>query len=134
MLSIATGHSIRYFTDAVAKGRESYYTGAGAAALGLEGEVDADLMEAVYTRLLDPRDPAAHSRDTWDEAAPLAAGHRKHRSADEVYDALGLIRAGRRPLSQVEAPRRRCPSLSQPSGRGSNPAVPTGLTCRNAES
>jgi transposase len=55
-----TGHSIRYFTDAVAKGRESYYTGAvaageppgrwygaGAAALGLEGEVDADLMEGL---------------------------------------------------------------------------------------
>ncbi|GAA1302315.1 hypothetical protein GCM10009610_11270 [Pseudonocardia xinjiangensis] len=31
MLSIATGHSIRYFTDAVAKGRESYDTGAVAA-------------------------------------------------------------------------------------------------------
>jgi hypothetical protein len=62
--------------------------GAGAAALGLEGEVDADLMEAIYTRLLDPRDPAAHSRDTWGEAVPLAAGHRKYRSADDVYDAL----------------------------------------------
>ena len=62
--------------------------GAGAAALGLEGDVDADLMEAVYTRLLDPRDPAAHSRATWEVAVPLAAGHRKYRSADEVYDAL----------------------------------------------
>ena len=115
MLSIATGHSIRYFTDAVAKGRESYYTGAvaageppgrwygaGAAALGLEGEVDADLMEAVYTRLLDPRDPAAHSRDTWDEAAPLAAGHRKYRSADEVYDALLEANPGAGPEQRAE--------------------------------
>jgi hypothetical protein len=104
VLSIATGHSVRYLTDAVAKGRENYYTGAvaageppgrwygaGAAALGLEGEVDADLMEAIHTRLLDPRDPAAHARETWDDAAPLAAGHRKYRSADEVY--AGLLEA-----------------------------------------
>ena len=80
MLSVHRGHSTRYLTDEVATAREGYYTGAvvageppglwwgaGAETLGLRGEVDADLMEAIYTRLLDPRDPAAHNRDTWDE-------------------------------------------------------------------
>ena len=101
MLSVHRGHSVRYLTDEVAKAREGYYTGAvaageppglwwgnGAQTLGLTGEVDADLMEAVYTRLLDPRDPAAHDRATWDGAAPLAAGHRKYRTAEQVYAAL----------------------------------------------
>ena len=76
MLSVHRGHSTRYLTDEVATAREGYYTGAvvageppglwwgaGAETLGLRGEVDADLMEAIYTRLLDPRDPAAHDRD-----------------------------------------------------------------------
>ncbi len=81
VLSIEAGHDVRYLTDAVAKGRESYYTGAvaageppgrwygaGAEILGLADEVDADLMEAVYTHLLDPRDAAAHDREMWTEA------------------------------------------------------------------
>jgi conjugative relaxase-like TrwC/TraI family protein len=101
VLSIATGHDVGYLTKAVAGGREGYYSGAvaagepaglwygtGATGLGLTGEVDADLMEAVYSKLLDPRDPAAHSRATWGEAEALAAGHRKYRSADEVYKGL----------------------------------------------
>ena len=101
MLSVHRGHSTRYLTDEVATAREGYYTGAvvageppglwwgaGAQTLGLRGEVDADLMEAIYTRLLDPRDPAAHNRDTWDEAAILSAGHRKYRSAEEIYAEL----------------------------------------------
>jgi conjugative relaxase-like TrwC/TraI family protein len=101
MLSIANGHDVGYLTGPVAGGREGYYTGAvaagepaglwygaGAEALGLTGEVDADLMEAVYANLLDPRDPATHSRSTWGEAETLAAGHRTYRSADEVYAGL----------------------------------------------
>ena len=89
VLSIKPGHDVGYLTKAVAGGREGYYTGAvdageppglwfgaGAEKLGLTGEVDADLMEAVYTHLLDPRDPATQSRSTWGEAPPLAAGHR----------------------------------------------------------
>ncbi len=104
MLSIKTGHDVRYLTKAVAEAREGYYTGAvatgeppglwwgaGAEALGLSGEVDADLMEAIFTHLLDPRDPATHSRSTWGEAGMLAAGHRKYRSAEEIYK--GLIEA-----------------------------------------
>src|SRR4051812_16486315 len=101
MLSIKTGHDVGYLTKAVAQAREGYYTGAvatgeppglwwgaGAQALGLMGEVDADLMEAIYTHLLDPRDPAAHSRSTWGEAGSLAAGHRRYRTASEIYDGL----------------------------------------------
>ncbi|MDT0348133.1 MobF family relaxase [Pseudonocardia charpentierae] len=101
MLSIAVGHDVGYLTGPVAGGRESYYTGAvaagepaglwygrGAEGLGLAGEVDADLLEAVYTHLLNPRDPAAQSRSTWGEAAALAPGHRNYRSADDVYAEL----------------------------------------------
>src|SRR2546421_604999 len=104
MLSLGPGHDTRYFTDAVATGREGYYTGAvaggeppgiwygsGATALGLAGEVDADLMEAIYTNLLDPRDPRTHDRSTWGQAPMLSAGHKRYQTADELYDkALAL--------------------------------------------
>lgn len=103
MLSIAKGYDTAYLTGAVSAGREGYYTGAvaagepaglwygaGADELGLAGEVDAGLMEAVYGSLLDPRDPAAHDRASWSEAAPLAVGHRHYRCADDIYtDLLG---------------------------------------------
>ncbi|HEY3896038.1 MAG TPA: relaxase domain-containing protein, partial [Pseudonocardiaceae bacterium] len=69
MLSYKSGHSIDYLTDAVATGRESYYTGAtaageppgrwygaGAAALGLTGEVDHEVIANLYGKFLDPRD------------------------------------------------------------------------------
>ncbi|WP_298797136.1 MobF family relaxase [Pseudonocardia sp. 73-21] len=101
MLSVHRGHSVRYLTDEVAKAREGYYTGAvaageppgqwwgrGAETLGLAGDVDADLMEAVYTHLRDPRDHAARDRTTWDQAAALAAGHRKYRAAEQIYAGL----------------------------------------------
>src|SRR4051794_15511836 len=93
MLSVHRGHSTRYLTDEVATAREGYYTGAvaageppglwwgaGAETLGLRGEVDADLMEAVYTRLLDPRDPASE--------ATLGSGHRRYKTAEEIYAGL----------------------------------------------
>ncbi|MGD9525311.1 MobF family relaxase [Pseudonocardia sp.] len=115
MLSISTGHDVGYLTKAVAQAREGYYTGAvaageppglwfgkGAEALGLGGEVDADLMEAVYTHLLDPRDPAAGARSTWGEAAPLAQGHRKYRTADQVYEALLETNPGAGPERRAE--------------------------------
>lgn len=97
MLSIVAGHDVNYLTGPVAGGREGYYTaataageppglwyGAGAEALGLRGEVDADLIEAIYMHLRDPRDPAAHNRATWDNAAALGNGHRKYRSAEDI--------------------------------------------------
>ena len=101
VLSVDEGHDVGYLTKAVAQGRESYYTGAvavseppglwygaGAEKLGLRGEVDADLMEVVYSHLRDPRDPATHNRETWADAPALAKAHRKYRSADEVYAGL----------------------------------------------
>ncbi|WP_210032628.1 MobF family relaxase [Pseudonocardia parietis] len=104
MLSLAVGHDVGYLTGPVSGGREGYYTGAvaagepaglwygaGAERLGLTGEIDPDLIEAVYMHLADPRDPAAHSRASWGEAAPLAAPHRKYRPGDEIY--AGLIAA-----------------------------------------
>jgi conjugative relaxase-like TrwC/TraI family protein len=101
MLSLSTGHDTRYLTDAVAGGREGYYTGAVAAGeppgrwygagiddLGLRGQVDETVMEAVFSRLLDPRDPASRDRETWENAEQFARGHRAYRSAEQIYDGL----------------------------------------------
>ncbi|MDQ3762169.1 MAG: relaxase domain-containing protein [Actinomycetota bacterium] len=99
MLSVSSGYDTRYLTEAVGGGREGYYSaavtageppgqwyGSGAALLGLAGEVDADLMEAIYKELLDPRDPAAHDRSTWSEAWTLGADHKNYRTAEEIYE------------------------------------------------
>ncbi|MGH3827633.1 MAG: MobF family relaxase, partial [Pseudonocardiaceae bacterium] len=102
MLSVAKGYDTRYLTDAVGGGREGYYTGAvaagepaglwygaGAVELGLAGEVDAELLEALYSHLRDPRHDAAHDRERWGQAPLLGGAHRVYRSASEVYaDAL----------------------------------------------
>lgn len=102
MLSISSGYGTGYLTDAVAGGREGYYVaatevsgepagvwyGRGAEFLGLTGEVDPVLLEAVYSRLLDPRDPASHSRATWGEAQSLARGHQNYRTPAEIYGEL----------------------------------------------
>ena len=61
MLSMHTGYDTAYLTDAVGSGQAGadYYTGAegeppgywqgaGAAALGLDGQVDAEVMRALY--------------------------------------------------------------------------------------
>ena len=100
VLGFSKGYSVSYLTGPVASGREGYYTGAvavgeppgqwwgaGARALGLAGDVDADLMEAIYARLLDPRDEAAHTRARWAEASTLGAAHKKYSTADELYRA-----------------------------------------------
>ena len=100
MLSIARGYDIGYLLGPVAGGREGYYTGAvaageppgvwfgaGAKLLGLRGEADAEQMEAIYSHLLDPRDPASASRATWGEAATLGKPHKNFRTADDIYAA-----------------------------------------------
>jgi conjugative relaxase-like TrwC/TraI family protein len=115
MLSIARGYDVGYLLGPVGGGREGYYTGAvaageppgrwygaGAAELGLHGDVDADLMEAIYKRLLDPRAPETHSRATWDEAPALAPGHRAYRSADEIYADLVATEEGAGPERRAE--------------------------------
>lgn len=90
MLTIGKGYATSYLTNTAA-GREAYYTtavaagepagtwsGAGAAVLGLSGDVDADQLEAIYHRLIDPRDPDATLGDP-----PY-----RHRSAETIYREL----------------------------------------------
>jgi conjugative relaxase-like TrwC/TraI family protein len=100
MLGFAKGYSVSYLTGPVQSGREGYYVnavaageppglwwGAGARELGLVGEVDSELMEAIFARLLDPRDEAAHSREEWAAARTLGAAHKRYSTPDELYRA-----------------------------------------------
>ncbi|WP_436493409.1 MobF family relaxase [Actinokineospora sp. HUAS TT18] len=100
MLTISSGHSASYLTDAVATGRENYYTGAvaageppgrwsgrGAAALGLTGLVDTQDMTALYERFIDPRDPGFKNPAEWDGASTLGHAGRAYLSAEELYAA-----------------------------------------------
>ncbi|PZS26559.1 MAG: TrwC relaxase [Pseudonocardiales bacterium] len=99
MLRIASGHSVDYYLDAVAAGREGYYTGAviegeppgrwygrGAVALGLSGLVDAQDMTAVYKHFVDPRD-AERFKDPerWAEADTLGHTGRAYLTAEQLY-------------------------------------------------
>jgi conjugative relaxase-like TrwC/TraI family protein len=101
VLSVWAGTDPRYLLDQVAKGREGYYVdavvageppghwfGAGAQTLGLRGEVSADLMEAIYTHGLDPRDPLSRSRDTWRHARRLGAAPKRYRKPEAIYRDL----------------------------------------------
>jgi len=98
---MSKGYDTAYLTDAVASGREGYYTGAevagepqglwygaGAEALGLTGEVDAETMTALFAHRLDARDPAAASMATWGEAATLGRKGKAFKTKDEIYEAL----------------------------------------------
>lgn len=100
-LSIGKGYDTDYLTDAVEGGREGYYTGAeavgepaglwhgaGAAALGLVGEVHAQDMKALYSHRIDPRDPAAGRMSTWGEAATLGNKPRAFKTPEQRYAAL----------------------------------------------
>lgn len=97
MLSISSGHSAEYLTGQVAQGRENYYIdatttgeppgrwwGTGAAAFGLEGEVDNDVMTALYTHFLDPRDPRFADPATRDQAARLGRAPGRYKTVEEV--------------------------------------------------
>jgi conjugative relaxase-like TrwC/TraI family protein len=98
VLTIYPGHSADYLLDAVATGRENYYTGAvaageppgrwygaGAEALGLAGLVDAQEMQALYEHFLDPRDPAFKDPSNWERCTTLGHTGRAYKSADELY-------------------------------------------------
>jgi hypothetical protein len=100
VLTISSGHSAAYLLDAVATGRENYYTGAvaageppgrwygtGADALGLSGLVDHQDMTALYERFLDPRDERFRDPQQWDQAATLGHTGRRYRTEEELYDA-----------------------------------------------
>lgn len=101
VLTISAGTDPRYLTEQVAAGREGYYTdavvtgeppgvwwGSGAQQLGLEGVVDAELLSAVYSHGLDPRDPLARDRATWSTARRLGRPPRRYRRPAEIYAAL----------------------------------------------
>ena len=120
MLSIGSGHSASYLTDAVAAGRENYYTGAvaageppgrwygrGAKRLGLTGLVDTQDMTALYERYLDPRDEAFRDPGRWDDAATLGHTGRRYLTEDEIYAAALAAEPGadaeRRAALLVEA-------------------------------
>jgi hypothetical protein len=100
VLRIQAGHSVTYYLDAVATGRESYYTGAvaegeppgrwygvGAAALGLSGLVDAQDATAVYAHFVDPRDARFRDPEKWSEAETLGHTGRRYQSAEQLYAA-----------------------------------------------
>jgi conjugative relaxase-like TrwC/TraI family protein len=100
MISLSSGHSAEYLTSAVARGRESYYTGAAdageppgrwggraAAELGLSGEVDHRDMEALYSHFIDPRDERFRRSDQWADAQRLGRPPRKYASASAALDA-----------------------------------------------
>lgn len=100
MLSVTSGHGADYLTGAVAGGRESYYLdasvageppgmwrGRGAADLGLEGEVDARAMEAIYGELQDPRDAHFLHPQTASECIRLGSAPRAYRTPDAVVSA-----------------------------------------------
>jgi AAA domain-containing protein/TrwC relaxase len=99
-VTIASGHRIGYYLSQVAKGRENYYTraveqgepagvwnGDGARDLGLDGEVDPRDLEAVFSHLVDPRDPGFRNREAWPAAAKLGKPPRKYKSPDELFAA-----------------------------------------------
>jgi conjugative relaxase-like TrwC/TraI family protein len=88
VLSFSIGHSIDYLTEQVAAGREAYYSdaiaageppgrwsGIGAVALGLSGEVDTDTISALYGRFMDPRDGVT----------VLGNPYRNYAKAEELY-------------------------------------------------
>ena len=123
MLSLSSGHSARYLLDAVAAGRENYYTGAvaagepagrwygeGAAKFGLTGLVDSQDMIALYERFLDPNDPAFKDPSQWDTAATLGHTGLNFRTAEQIYQQLLDTEPGadavRRDQLRIEASKR----------------------------
>ena len=115
MLTISSGHSASYLTEAVAAGRENYYTGAvtageppgrwygrGAAILGLAGEVDTQDMTALYERFLDPRDPLFRDPARWDEAATLGHTGRRYLTEEQLYAAALAAEPGADPERRAE--------------------------------
>jgi hypothetical protein len=103
--SLSRGYDPGYLLRESSKGAEGYYlsavdeigeppgvwTGRAGAALGLAAgeEVEPDVMEAAYAKLLNPRDPAfADPAVPPGDKARLGAGPRQYKSAGEVYADL----------------------------------------------
>ena len=99
MLSLHTGYDTAYLTDAVGSGQGAdYYTGAegeppgywqgaGAAALGLVGQVDGDVMRALYHEDVGP-DGQVLARRQRPGNYPAAAGSLNARIEAEVAEQV----------------------------------------------
>ena len=93
MLSLHTGYDTAYLTDAVGTGADyylgakgeppGYWQGAGARALGLTGEVDAEVMRALYHEDIGP-DGQVLGRRQRKANYPEAGGSLYKRVEDEV--------------------------------------------------
>jgi conjugative relaxase-like TrwC/TraI family protein len=120
VLTISSGHSADYLLNAVATGRENYYTGAvaageppgrwygqGAEALGLAGLVDPQDMTAVFEHFIDPRDENFRNPEGWTGAARLGHTGRRYATAEEIYqrsvDAEPYADAERRERLRLDA-------------------------------
>jgi conjugative relaxase-like TrwC/TraI family protein len=101
VISISSGHAAEYLTGQVASGHENYYTGAvtageppgfwsgrGAAALGLAGVVDAQDMTALFELRLDPRDGRFRQPAEWGSAPRLGGPLRRYITAQEAYERM----------------------------------------------
>jgi conjugative relaxase-like TrwC/TraI family protein len=110
VLSFGIGHSIDYLTNQVAAGREAYYSdavaageppgrwsGLGAVDLGLTGEVDTEVISALYGQFIDPRDGVT----------VLGNPRRNYSKAEELYarkvEANPLATPEERELMRVSA-------------------------------
>jgi hypothetical protein len=129
VVSVGSGHSEGYLLGSVSTGRESYYLdatltgepagvwkGAGAAALGLTGEVDPDVMTAVYSGRLDPRDPRFWNPETRELADRLGNGPRAYKTAHEMT-VERLAKLANLPADRVDAMRAACRAETGTTGQ-----------------
>ncbi len=103
MLSLHTGYDTAYLTDAVggadyytgaAGSRPAYWQGAGAAALGLAGQVDADVMRALYHEDVGPDGQVLARRQrpgNYPAAVRIAAPADRGRGGQQVAAAGRII-------------------------------------------
>jgi conjugative relaxase-like TrwC/TraI family protein len=101
MITVRAGSDVRYYLGATTEPSENYYTGAtrtgepagrwtgrGAAAVGLSGEVTATQMQALYGLRIDPRDDRFADPSAWAEAPTIGRPRRRYETADEAYDRM----------------------------------------------
>jgi conjugative relaxase-like TrwC/TraI family protein len=99
--SARPGYSAEYLYGQVAVGRENYYLqattagekagvwwGEGARKFGLVGQVDHDVMKALYGEFRDPRDPRFADPATRSQSATLGRKPGVYKSADDHFEDL----------------------------------------------
>ena len=124
--SVSTGYDPGYLLRESSKGAEGYYlsavaetgeppgvwTGRACPALGLAAgaEVEPAVMEALYARLLDPRDPRFADAGVPDEdKARLGSAPRRYKSTEQRLAELTAAEPGATPerLAQLEVQARK---------------------------